>query len=76
MWNCVRKFDTSMLEYLVTNGYVSKLDESIFEYTNDDEIILCLNYDGLYGNVQNFSHIEWLNRLDASLSRVHRKFSC
>ena len=28
------------------------------------------------GNVQNFSHIEWLNRLDASLSRVHRKFSC
>ncbi len=34
---------------------------------------------GLYihvGNVQNFSHIEWLNRLDASLSRVRRKFSC
>ena len=28
------------------------------------------------GNVQNFSHIEWLNRLDASLSRVHQKFSC
>ena len=28
------------------------------------------------GNVQDFSHIEWLNRLDASLSRVHRKFSC
>ena len=29
-----------------------------------------------FGNVQNFSHIEWLNRLDASLSRVHQKFSC
>lgn len=35
-----------------------------------------LVFDYIKGNVQNFSHIEWLNRLDASLSRVHRKFSC
>jgi ATP-dependent exoDNAse (exonuclease V) alpha subunit len=33
-----------------------KLDESIFENFEDDEIILCLNYDGLYGinNINKF----------------------
>lgn len=38
------------------NGYVARLDESIFEHSEDDEIILCLNYDGLYGinNINRF----------------------
>ena len=32
------------------------LDESIFEHCEEDEIILCLNYDGLYGinNINGF----------------------
>lgn len=32
------------------------LDESIFEHCEEDEIILCLNYDGLYGinNINRF----------------------
>lgn len=52
----VRKLDDSILEPLVKNGYVSRLDESIFEHSEDDEIILCLNYDGLYGinNINRF----------------------
>jgi len=55
-WNRVRKLDDSILEPLVKNGYVSKFDESIFEHSDDDEIILCLNYDGLYGinNINRF----------------------
>ena len=49
LWDRVRNLDDSILEVLVKNNYVSKLDESIFNQNNDDEIILCLNYDGLYG---------------------------
>ena len=56
VWDRVRKLDDAILEPLVKNGYVARLDESIFEHSNDDEIILCLNYDGLYGinNINRF----------------------
>lgn len=56
VWNRVRKLDDAILEPLVKNGYVARLDESIFEHSEDDEIILCLNYDGLYGinNINRF----------------------
>lgn len=56
VWDRVRKLDDAILEPLVKNGYVSRLDESIFEHSEDDEIILCLNYDGLYGinNINRF----------------------
>lgn len=49
VWDRVRRLDEAILESLVKNEYVAKLDESIFEHSNNDEIILCLNYDGLYG---------------------------
>ena len=48
MWSYVRHYDENMFERLQANGYISILDESIFEKT-EDEIILCLGYDGLYG---------------------------
>ena len=56
VWDRVRKLDDAILEPLVKNGYVARLDESIFENGEDDEIILCLNYDGLYGinNINRF----------------------
>lgn len=49
IWDRVRRLDDAILEPLVKNGYVAKLDESIFASSGDDEITLCLNYDGLYG---------------------------
>ena len=49
VWDRVRNLDDAILEPLVKNGYVARLDKSIFEHSEDDEIILCLNYDGLYG---------------------------
>jgi len=55
VWDRVRRLDDAILEPLVKNGYVSRLDESIFEHGEDDEIILCLNYDGLYG-INNINH--------------------
>ncbi len=50
LWDRVRNIDDSILEILLKNDtYYSKLNESLFEKTSEDEIILCLNYDGLYG---------------------------
>ncbi len=49
LWGRVRNIDVSILEHLAKNQYSITLDESIFEHTQEDEIILCLNYDGLYG---------------------------
>ena len=56
VWDRVRGLDRGILEPLVKHGYSSKLDESIFSHVEKDEIILCLNYDGLYGinNINRF----------------------
>ncbi len=56
VWDRVRKLDDSILEPLVKYDYVARLDASIFDHAEDDEIILCLNYDGLYGinNINRF----------------------
>lgn len=56
LWNKVRNLDDNILEHLTRNHYSIILDESIFEHSEDDEIILCLNYDGLYGinNINRF----------------------
>lgn len=56
VWERVRNLDDAVLEPLVKNGYVARLNESIFERNEEDEIILCLNYDGLYGinNINRF----------------------
>lgn len=48
-WGRVRNIKDNMLEHMTDKGYTTNLDESIFDDPQDDEIILCLNYDGLYG---------------------------
>ncbi len=56
LWEKVRNIKDDIKVHIVENKYSSKLDESIFEYSEEDEIILCLNYDGLYGinNINRF----------------------
>jgi len=56
VWDRVRKLDDAILEPMVKNNYTVHLDDSIFDYSKDNEIILCLNYDGLYGinNINRF----------------------
>ena len=56
LWQRVRDCSDDILEYLTKNNFNSRLDDSIFEYADDDEIILCLNYDGLYG-INNINRI-------------------
>lgn len=68
VWDRVRKLDDAILEPIVKNNYSVSLDNSIFDHSKDNEIILCLNYDGLYGinNINRFlqgnnkqNAIEW-----------------
>lgn len=56
VWSRVRNLEDSMQEAIEKFGYSKRLDNSIFEKINKDEIILCLNYDGLYGinNINSF----------------------
>ncbi|WP_178861931.1 ATP-dependent DNA helicase [Thiomicrorhabdus cannonii] len=55
-WNKVRDIDDDIAEVIVRNGYTTVLDKTLFETQEQDEIILCLNYDGLYGinNINRF----------------------
>ena len=68
LWDKVRNIKDDISEHIQRNEYSTNLDESIFENHKDDEIILCLNYDGLYGinNINRFlqannpnKSIEW-----------------
>lgn len=58
LWNKVRNLDDDILEHITRNDnrYSSVLNESVLESTDSDEIVLCLNYDGLYGinNINRF----------------------
>lgn len=56
LWDRVRAMDDRIVETLARNQYSTSLDASIFVPAEQDEIILCLNYDGLYGinNINRF----------------------
>ncbi len=49
LWDRVRQKDDAIKESLVKNRCSEPLNASIFNRLSEDEIILCLNYDGLYG---------------------------
>lgn len=55
-WKRVRNIDDDIAEIMAHNGYSTVLDKTLFEAQGEDEIILCLNYDGLYGinNINRF----------------------
>lgn len=55
-WNKVRNIEDDITEIIAKNGYSTVLDTTLFETQGQDEIILCLNYDGLYGinNINRF----------------------
>lgn len=55
-WSKVRNIDDDISEAMARNGYSTKLDKTLYQTQGGDEIILCLNYDGLYGinNINRF----------------------
>lgn len=56
LWDRVRQMEDTIIEFIARQGYSISLDPSIFNPAENDEIILCLNYDGLYGinNINRF----------------------
>ncbi|MCC4907754.1 ATP-dependent RecD-like DNA helicase [Microbacterium sp. cx-59] len=56
LWDRVRNLDDRIEESLSKNGYSTVLGDTLFAPQRDDEIVLCMNYDGLYGinNVNRF----------------------
>ena len=67
LWDKVRNLEDDILEHITKNNYSIKLDESIFENYEEDEIILCLNYDGLYG-INNINRFLQANNQNESIS--------
>lgn len=55
LWNDVRKMEDDIFEILQTYSYSANLDATIFTPAAENEIILCLNYGGLYG-INNINH--------------------
>ncbi len=56
LWTKVRNLDDGITEAIARNGYAIPLDATLFAKRNADDIILALNYDGLYGinNINRF----------------------
>lgn len=64
IWNEVRNnHSEKLLELLQAFNMSSKLTNDVFNY-NDNEVVLCLNYDGLYGinNVNRYLQSKNLNK--------------
>lgn len=55
-WAKVRSLDETIPETIARNHYSTKLNATLFENHSSDDIILALNYDGLYGinNINRF----------------------
>lgn len=56
LWTKVRTLDEGITEAIARNGYATALDATLFAKHHADDIILALNYDGLYGinNINRF----------------------
>ena len=49
LWNCVRENDKRAISIMSNKEYSEEVSKNIFTRTTPEEIILCLNYDGMYG---------------------------
>lgn len=65
-WKSVREKKSNLNEIINMNKYSTRLDESIFNEFNKDEIILCLNYDGIYG-INNINRLLQANNKNDSV---------
>lgn len=56
LWSKVRAMDDNVQEIIDKQNCSLKVDEALLTAARDDEAVLCLNYDGLYGisNINRF----------------------
>lgn len=66
LWKVVRE-NEDLIEYLTATNCSRTLGQEIFKEIDDDEIILCLNYDGLYG-INNINRLFQSNNPNTSVN--------
>lgn len=73
LWKEVRtiKDDNVALEEMVRDKYSHIIDDNIFNSKAKDEIILCLNYNGLYGLNNINSLMQLSNKSDATFVNIN-----
>lgn len=49
LWTCVRNNDKRAISIMSNKEYSEEVSKNIFNKSAEEEIILCLNYDGMYG---------------------------
>ena len=57
LWDSVRSDDKKAINILSNQEYTQPLSEEIFTEETKDEVVLCLNYDGMYG-INNINKIK------------------
>ena len=65
LWSKVRNLDDGITEKTIDEAYSEILSESIFENREEEEIVLCLNYDGPYGINNINRYLQMTNKNDA-----------
>ena len=73
LWDNVRKMEDDILDRLQAGGYSVNLDPSILKPASDNEIILCLNYGGLYG-INNINHFMQENNNGKEIRRGIQRY--
>lgn len=73
VWNDVRMMNGDIYYLLQTYGYSTDLDKSIFDRAKQGEIILCLNYGGLYG-INNINHLLQENNAGKAIWRGIQRY--
>lgn len=73
LWDNVRRMEDDVLDRLQGGEFSANLDPSIFASVEDKEIILCLNYGGLYG-INNINHFMQENNNGKEIWRVIQRY--
>lgn len=73
LWDNVRKMEDDILDRLQAGGYSANLDPSILNPASENEIILCLNYGGLYG-INNINHFMQENNNGKEIRRGIQRY--
>lgn len=73
LWDNVRKMEDDILDRLQAGGYSANLDPSILKPASENEIILCLNYGGLYG-INNINHFMQENNNGKEIRRGIQRY--
>ena len=73
LWSDVRKMENDIFELLQTYSYSADLDATIFTPAAENEIVLCLNYGGLYG-INNINHFLQENNMGKEIWRGVQRY--